>query len=184
MMRVISVSIGNFLLVLSAIFLSVSCYERRENKTGEVIAPDREAIEEVNRYLVQKDRERIENYIERRGLNMQMTSSGLWYMITDSGSGSVITSDDRVLLDYSCGLLDGTGLYSSDETGPKEVVIGKSNIESGLDEGLRMLRGGSEATFIIPSYLAHGLLGDGDRVPPRSVVVYQIRIIRHKNIDY
>ena len=30
----------------------------------------------MNRYLIQKDRERIENYIERRGLPMKESPSG------------------------------------------------------------------------------------------------------------
>jgi hypothetical protein len=35
----------------------------------------------MNRYLVQKDRERIGSYIERRGLPIIESSSGLWYYI-------------------------------------------------------------------------------------------------------
>ncbi|MFO7574628.1 MAG: FKBP-type peptidyl-prolyl cis-trans isomerase [Bacteroidales bacterium] len=172
------------MLVLPALFLVISCSERGGGNTGGIVVPDREAVEEANRYLVQKDRERIENYIERRGLDMQMTRSGLWYMITDTGAGNPIQADDRILINYNCGLLDGTEVYSSADKGPREIVIGRTNTEAGLDEGLRMLRGGSKALFIIPSYLAHGLLGDGEKIPPRAVVVYSIMVIRHNNIDY
>lgn len=174
---------GSHLLVLPVLFLMISCLDRGGN-TGSLIVPDRESVEEANRYMVQKDRERIENYIERRGLGMKMTLSGLWYMVTDTGAGIAIKADDRISLDYTSSLLDGTGLYSSDERGPREIAIGKTNIEAGLDEGLRMLRGGSEAIFIIPSYLAHGLLGDGEKIPPRSVIVYQVKVIRHNGIEY
>jgi FKBP-type peptidyl-prolyl cis-trans isomerase FkpA len=115
---------------------------------------------------------------------MQMTRSGLWYMITDSGSGNILKADDRILIEYNCGLLDGTEVYSSDDKGPREIVIGRTSTEAGLDEGLRMLRGGSKAVFIIPSYLAHGLLGDGDGIPPRAVLVYSLKVIKHNGKEY
>jgi FKBP-type peptidyl-prolyl cis-trans isomerase len=172
------------LLVLPVLFLVISCSGSGGGNTGSPVVPDREDVEEANRYLVQKDRERVENYIERRGIDMQMTQSGLWFMITDSGAGNLIKTDDRILIEYNCELLDGTEVYSSVDKGPREIVIGKTNTEAGLDEGLRMLRGGSEAFFIIPSYLAHGLLGDGEKIPPRAVVVYSIRVIRHNGKDY
>lgn len=161
----------------------VSCNQRR-NENAVIVVPDRQSVEEANRYLVQKDRERIENYIERRGLDMQMSSSGLWYMITDTGSGDTIRENDRVSLRYNCNLLDGSEVYSSAERGLMEVFMGRTAIEAGLDEGLRLLRGGGEAVFIIPSYLGHGLLGDGEKIPPRSVLVYRIRVIRHNGKEY
>ncbi|MBN1107284.1 MAG: FKBP-type peptidyl-prolyl cis-trans isomerase [Bacteroidales bacterium] len=129
---------------------------------------------ELNRYLVVKDRERIQNYIERKDLKMQETPSGLWYMIRSEGSGERFADNDVVVLEYRCTLLDGTFCYSSDDSGPLEVVLGKSRIESGLDQGLRMLRPGGSAVFILPPFLAWGFPGDGKKIPSRAVVVYEI----------
>lgn len=137
-------------------------------------------MEEVNRYMVQKDRERIESYIERKRINATMSESGLWYSISKKGSEPLLALSDTILIEYNCSLLDGTRCYSSTESGPKRIVIGKSNIESGLDLGLRLLGRGGEAIFIIPSFLAHGLLGDGSRIPAMSVLVYEVKVIEDK----
>jgi len=134
-------------------------------------------MEEVNRYLIQKDRERIESYIERKKINATMSESGLWYSISNQGAGKRIDTNDTIRIEYNCSLLDGTKCYSSTETGPKRIIVGKSNIESGLDQGLRLLGRGGEAIFVLPSFLAHGLVGDGDRIPAMSVVVYEVKII-------
>jgi FKBP-type peptidyl-prolyl cis-trans isomerase FkpA len=134
-------------------------------------------MEEVNRYLIQKDRERIESYIERKKINATISDSGLWYSILNQGDGDRLDTNDTIRIEYNCFLLDGTKCYSSKETGPKPIIIGKSNIESGLDQGLRLLGRGGEAIFIIPSFLAHGLVGDGDRIPAMSVLVYEVKII-------
>lgn len=161
------------------ILLSLSLFScgRGGGQQAMTPGPGKNEMAELNTYMVEKDRERIINYAERKGLGLTETSTGLWYQIIAEGSGSYIGDNDPVRFEYECSLLDGTPAYSSDESGPKEIVMGKSPVEAGLDEGLRLLKPGAEALFIIPPYLAHGLLGDRNKIPPRSVVVYHIRIL-------
>ena len=54
---------------------------------------------ELNRYLVQKDREIIQNYIERKDLKMKESPTGLWYLIKNEGSGQFIKDNDRVSIE-------------------------------------------------------------------------------------
>jgi FKBP-type peptidyl-prolyl cis-trans isomerase len=133
---------------------------------------------DLNRYFIQKDRERIENYIDRKNLSMTESSTGLWYFIRKEGQGRYLTDYDRIVMEYNCSLLDGSTCYSSENDGVKEVILGKSELEAGLNQGLRMLRTGGEAVFIIPPFLAHGLTGDGNKIPPRSVIVYNVKILQ------
>ncbi|HZK61219.1 MAG TPA: FKBP-type peptidyl-prolyl cis-trans isomerase [Anaerovoracaceae bacterium] len=142
--------------------------------------PDKNEMVDLNRYFVQKDRERIQNYIERKNLKMTESPTGLWYHIIKEGDGVKFTDSDKVNLDYECSLLDGTKCYSSKELGQMEVVIGKSKMESGLNEGLRMLSQGGEAIFIMPPFLAYGFIGDGRKIPSRAVIVYNIYNLRAK----
>ena len=156
--------------------LLISC---RGKTRSEIVVPDRgrNDMTELNRYFVQKDREIIQNYIERKELSMKESSTGLWYHIKKEGSGELIRDNNKVTIAYKCTLLDGTKCYSSDVMGPKEIVPGKTDIEQGLYEGLRMLKPGAEAVFIIPPFLAHGLIGDGNKIPPRAILVYDIKVI-------
>jgi FKBP-type peptidyl-prolyl cis-trans isomerase len=50
-------------------------------------------------------------------------------------------------------------------------------MEPGLNQGLRMLKRGGEALFILPPFLAYGLKGDGNKIPSRSVLIYEIKIL-------
>ncbi|MGC8803131.1 MAG: FKBP-type peptidyl-prolyl cis-trans isomerase, partial [Bacteroidales bacterium] len=61
-------------------------------------------------------------------------------------------------------------------------IIGTGQIERGLDEGLTHLHIGDSAVFILPPHLAYGVVGDGKCIPPRSCIVYQVRIdaIHHR----
>jgi FKBP-type peptidyl-prolyl cis-trans isomerase len=171
------------ILVFYLIFFFFSCGGRETEKQS-VPVPGRSAIEEVNRSLLQKDLDRIESYIERRGLEMKMTPTGLWYMIIEPGKGDSVKNDDLVSINYRSRLLDGTELYTSSELGLKSIRIGRSTIEAGLDEGLRLLRGGGSALLILPSHLAFGLLGDGDKIPSRAILVYEIEVVGHNGKEF
>jgi FKBP-type peptidyl-prolyl cis-trans isomerase FkpA len=161
-------------LTLCTMIIS-SCNSPR-NKLSSRQTPGKSEMADLNKYLVRKDKERIESYIERKNLKMKETSSGLWYLIISEGTGKYLTDMDRVEMEYECSLLDGTMCYTSKELGPKEIIVGKTSIESGLDQGLRMLRPGGEALFILPPFMAYGLPGDGKKIPSRAVIIYSVRI--------
>ena len=55
--------------------------------------------------------------------------------------------------------------------------MGIGGVESGLEEAILKLRKNSVAVLILPSHLAHGLLGDSNRIPPKAALVYKIKVI-------
>jgi FKBP-type peptidyl-prolyl cis-trans isomerase len=171
--------IARYITIVVFSLLLISCKETPTISTKNA-RPGKKEMAELNSYLVQKDRERIKNYIERKNLTMNESPTGLWYQILKEGSGKALTDNDKVIMNYECSLLDGTKCYSSSKLGPKEVVIGKSAIEPGLTEGLRLLKPGAEAIFIIPPFLAYGLVGDRKLIPSRAVIVYNVNILQVK----
>lgn len=163
------------LLLILFVPAIVSCNSGQEIKKGKS-GPGKEEMAELNKYMVQKDRERIQNFIERKSLEMTESESGLWYQVLSEGSGDYLTDNDRIIMEYECSLIDGTLCYSSKESGPEEFILGRSDIEAGLDQGLRMLKPGGEAIFIIPPFLAYGIIGDGDKIPPRAIIIYSVSV--------
>ena len=51
------------------------------------------------------------------------------------------------------------------------------NVETGLHEGIKYMKVGEKAKMILPSHLAHGLIGDSKKIPPRSTIVYDIELL-------
>lgn len=166
----------SFILIFMIIFFS--CNKEKKANGNRRIRNPKESLEEVNKLLVDKDAELIKSYVERRGWDMQVTESGLWYMIYKDGSGPLIKKGDNITFNFQVWLLDGTLCYSSDEQGAKSFVVGKGGVESGLEEGVLMLRKGSKARFILPPHLAFGLIGDEKRIPARATIVYDIEILK------
>jgi len=164
-------------IILSVAFLSCNNNSEKKNSNS---GPGKNEMADLNRYFVQKDREKIQNYIDRKNLKMKESPTGLWYQIIKEGNGNNYADNNKVIIDYECCLLDGTKCYSSKELGPKEVTMGRGEMEAGLNEGLRMLKPGAEAIFIIPPFLAYGLVGDRKKIPPRAIIVYNVIVITGK----
>ena len=163
------------LFTLLIIFL-YSCGGKEAAPKADVLK--REDMVELNRYMVQKDKEIIENYIKRKGLVMTESPTGMWYSVINEGILPKLTDGDRVLMEYECSLLDGTLCYTSANTGPKEFILGHSQMEAGLVQGLKLLGRGGEAMFILPPFLSYGLTGDGKKIPPRSIIMYKVEVLK------
>lgn len=137
-----------------------------------------EALLRANKYLVKQDEDAIKGYIRRHGWTMTQTKTGLWYEITSKGNGVKAETGMRATLAYKLWLLDGTLAYSSDSTGNKSFTLGKGGVESGLEQGILILNEGDKARFIMPPHLAYGLIGDENRIPARSTIVYEVHLLK------
>jgi FKBP-type peptidyl-prolyl cis-trans isomerase len=165
-------------LVFILFFLTTASCSNNTDEKAHSGKPGKAEMEELNRYMIQKDHERIQNYIERKNLKMTESPTGLWYQIINQGEGDFLTDNIKVKIKYECYLLDGTRCYSSENLGLKELILGRSSMEAGMNEGLRLLKPGAEAIFIMPPFIAYGLPGDGKMIPPRAVIVYNVNILR------
>jgi FKBP-type peptidyl-prolyl cis-trans isomerase FkpA len=163
-------------ILLLCIFL-FSCRQEHRNLTEEDYRETKKSLIEINRLLVKKDSARIAEYIKSRNWDMTETKTGLWYMIYENGAGKKSEKGLYATINYNVALLDGIPCYSSDSLGPKRFKIGRGSVESGLEEGILLLREGDKARFILPPHLAHGLVGDDNRIPARSIIVYDVELL-------
>lgn len=170
-------------IIISSLILSVSCEDKAETKSQvdnnqSINKKDvAESLEKANRYLIIQESELIEDYIERHELNVIQTGTGLRYQIINQGEGDLIREGNVVKLEYEVRLLNGDLVYSSKNDGVKTFLVGRGGVESGLEEAILKLRLNSTAVLILPAHLAHGLIGDGNKVPPRATLVYRIKVI-------
>jgi FKBP-type peptidyl-prolyl cis-trans isomerase len=137
----------------------------------------KESLIEANKTRIEIENSQIEGYIKRRGWNMIKTGTGLRYMIYENGSGKKAVKDSRATVDFDIELIDGTKCYDTKSKGPKEFLVGMDHIESGIHEGILYMKEGDKAKMILPSHLAHGLIGDMDKIPAKSTIIYDIHLI-------
>lgn len=177
-------TVNNNIILRSAItflvFVSsfLSCTQRDNNGSGsqERTGVSKEDLMRANQFLVGKDMELIKAYTQRRGWDIEFTSTGLGYQIYEHGEGRKVEKGKLVTLNYTLSLMDGRVCYSSDSDGPKTFRVGQGGVEAGLEEGILLLKMNDRARFIIPPFLGHGLIGDQNRIPPRAVLIYEVEV--------
>jgi FKBP-type peptidyl-prolyl cis-trans isomerase FkpA len=137
-----------------------------------------DTIVKYNRGILKTEDIEIADFIKRYQWKMQTSPSGLRYLIYKQGQGQKATTGKLVTLNYTVRLLDGTLCYSSDRNGPKQFTVGHGGVESGLEEGILLLKVGDRAKFILPSHLAFGLLGDQHKIPQNACLVYDVEVMK------
>ena len=142
---------------------------------------DKETSISLNKYWIQDEHFQIKTYCERQGWKMSISPSGLNYMIIDSSSKKAYSPKvgDEVVLSYDIRLLDPnqTSCYHSDSNGLARFKVDQSLVESGLHEVVTYLDVGDSALVVLPHYLAHGIAGDNQKIPPLSPVLYFIKLV-------
>lgn len=168
-----------FLIFFAFFTISCSNSEKKVKKTF-----DEKKVAEplviANQNAVRVEDEDINLYIKRQQLKVEKSETGLRYNITKNGNGQIIQSEDIVTIDYQTFSINGELLYSSNESGPKVIKIDKSNEIQALDEVLKLMSNGDKAHLVIPSHLAYGIAGDGDKIRQRIPIVMKIKVVNVK----
>ena len=167
-----------YLLTVLLISLVIRCGNRSNGSHNLSQKEMKEPLIQENILITQEESRTIDRFIERHEWKMEQTGNGLRYMILEKGPGIKAETGMQATVEYEIRLLDGTLCYSSLEKGPRKFLIGKDNVESGIHEGITLLHVGDKAKFILPSYLAHGLSGDNNKIPPRSSLVVDLKLLR------
>lgn len=166
-------------MVLITLMSSCGCQRQPKVKKKELTQHEaNETLVGANKARLKIESQKIDAFVKRRNWEMEQTESGLRYFIYESGEEDVRPTDGSVaVIDYQVSLIDGTICYSSDSSGTKGFVVGKGEIEKGIDEGILLMNKGDKAKFILPSHLGYGLLGDEVKIPSHAVLVYDVTLI-------
>jgi peptidyl-prolyl cis-trans isomerase A (cyclophilin A) len=110
--------------------------------------------------------------------NAKKTSTGLYYIITQQGTGAQAQQFDNVKVHYTGVLWDGTKFDSSVDRGtPLDLMLGVGKVIPGWDEGIALLKKGGKGKLIIPFYLAYGDQSPGASIPAKSDLIFDVELV-------
>ena len=115
----------------------------------------------------------IIKYIEDNNLNANKTSSGLYYVINNEGTGDKPTSNSNVTVAYKGYFLDGTVFDQSSASGATFPLNG---VISGWTEGIPLFKEGGNGILLIPFNLGYGINGRSS-IPGGAVLIFDIHLI-------
>lgn len=160
--------------ILSSLALTLSSCRDRTPVVN--IEPDKvELVKEnminANHVVIQSESTQIEGYVQRRGWDMKPLPCGASFWEYSIGNGAMINPEEKVVVTYRLETLDGSPIYTHQTD---TLVVGHRDVTVALDDLLQHLHYGSKAWLIAPSNSAYGVVGDGDRVPSRTVIIYNV----------
>lgn len=107
---------------------------------------------------------------------VKTTASGLQYKVIKEGTGPKPAATDRVTVNYEGTLIDGTVFDSSYKRG-KPVTFPLNQVIKGWTEGLQLMSEGSKYKLFIPSDLAYGARGAGNRIGPDETLIFTVELL-------
>lgn len=105
------------------------------------------------------------------------TASGLQYTILDPGEGASPTEWSTVEVNQRILLVDGTVIKDTHRT-PDHDRFTMEEAIPGLREGLLLMKEGGRFRFVVPTDLAWGKRGAGDKIGPYAALIFDIRLER------
>ncbi len=130
------------------------------------------------KHALEKNRKDGEDFLteNRKKEGVITTESGLQYVVLDEGDGPKPKATDRVKVHYRGTLLDGTEFDSSYKRG-QPVTFPVNGVIAGWTEALQLMKVGSKVRLFIPSNLAYGERGAGQRIGPNATLIFEVELL-------
>lgn len=127
----------------------------------------------VNQAQLEADVDSIDAYLSANDIDAEIHPSGLRYVINEQGTGGRPSICDIVVVDYEGRILD-TGEVFDSSSSPVQLPV--RNLITGWQIGIPLLQTGGTITLYIPSGLAYGSRGAGDRIPPNTNLIFEVQL--------
>ena len=117
----------------------------------------------------------IDKYRQKEGV--QQTNTGLLYRLVEQSEGLVPALGDSVQVNQRIQLVGGKIIGDTYKEGLPDEFSLKEAIP-GIREGLQLMQEGARYEFVVPSELAWGKKGVGDKIGPNAVLIFDIRLLK------
>jgi FKBP-type peptidyl-prolyl cis-trans isomerase len=140
---------------------------------------DKKKSMDLNKKLAQKEKMDILMYLDNhQKLEMDQTGTGLFFQIIKKNEkGTLAQPGLEAAVKYKISFLNGDLCYETPKDEVSYFKIDHSDIESGIQEGIKKMKKGEKSVMIVPSHLAHGITGDQNKIPPATTLVIELQLI-------
>jgi FKBP-type peptidyl-prolyl cis-trans isomerase len=120
----------------------------------------------------------LKSHAEKEGV--QVTESGLQYIVITEGDGVKPKPTDEVTVHYRGTLIDGSE-FDSSYSRNAPTSFGVSQVIPGWTEGLQLMSIGSKFLFVIPYELGYGERGAGGSIGPYETLIFEVELLEIKS---
>lgn len=128
--------------------------------------------ETVTDYTAKNEQE-IKDYLAKNNLTAQRSTSGLYYIINEQGTGTQPTAASNVTVAYKGYFTNGNVFDQSKAEG---ISFGLNQVIKGWTEGIPYFKAGGSGVLLVPSHLGYGSTNNGP-IPGGSVLIFDVKLI-------
>ncbi|MCF6347516.1 MAG: FKBP-type peptidyl-prolyl cis-trans isomerase [Flavobacteriaceae bacterium] len=151
-------------------------FQKKQLETRE--KQQKEALEKAEKEFA-VDKEAGIKFLEenKSKKSVQVTKSGLQYIVMKEGSGDKPQATSKVKVHYHGTNIDGTVFDSSVDKGkPAEFFV--NGVIKGWTEGLQLMNTGSKYKFFVPQDLAYGAFPQqGGPIKPFATLIFEVELL-------
>ena len=130
------------------------------------------------RGLNELERKQIESWISKQNEKFYPMPLNYWVNIENLHQRNPRKSDEKITYMYEISDFFGTKIYEKPK-GYQEVTLAKfPNDIKAVEDALRFLKSSEEATLLVPSVLAYGTYGDGDRITHDLPLIIKLKVLQ------
>ncbi len=106
------------------------------------------------------------------------TDDGIRYIQKSAGATNAKVGDGAfAIVNYKGRLLNNI-VFDSKADSTFGFVVGRGQVIQGWDKGIKLMDEGAKGIWIIPSALAYGANGSGNRIPPFSPLIFEVTHVK------
>jgi FKBP-type peptidyl-prolyl cis-trans isomerase len=125
-----------------------------------------------------KDKNLIFQAIKNKQLDTTGSKEGVYFQILKEGTGPFVKLSDTVSVNYKGTLLSNGSVF--DQTTDKPASFPLKRLIKGWQIGLTMCKVGGKIRLMIPSAIAYHIRSRSSKIPPNSVLLFDIEVLAAK----
>ena len=122
------------------------------------------------------ERSQIQDWINGQDVNYYPTALGYWSSIENLESNTKRLDGTPISYEYQIYDFDKVKLTDA-PIERQNVFIGKFEELKAVENAVRYLKAGEEATLLIPSALAYGTYGDNDKISNDMPLIIELKVL-------
>jgi FKBP-type peptidyl-prolyl cis-trans isomerase FkpA len=138
---------------------------------------------QATKKMFQREEYEILEFIKGDSLKTyEISPNGFWYTYNTKIEVKEATpkTGDIVELAYDIRSLNDSIFYSKKDLGVKNYKVDKEDFISGIQKGIKFMKIGETVTFVIPSYNAFGISGDGSKIGINQTIKSTVTLLNIK----
>ena len=123
----------------------------------------------------QMDKKQIEDAIAYGKTDAKNNKEGIYYTMIKEGTGRLVSVNDTVVAYYKGYLFDNGLVF--DQTKDKPATFPLKRLIKGWQIGVPLCKVGGKIKLVIPSDLGYSIRTRAAKIPPNSILVFEIEVV-------